>query len=77
MAQHTTDALVKISDNLSNLTKEITALEQAHKTLSDTRNMIVSITDSIARLRTSKEPYALEIVMAIKTDLKAVINDGC
>ena len=73
MVEHTTNALVRIADNLANMTAETAALEAAHKSLSDVRGHIVNIIDAISRIDT-KEPYAIEIIQAIKNDLDDVIN---
>ncbi len=73
MVEHTTNALVRIADNLANMTAETAALEAVHKSLSDVRGHIVNIIDAISRIDT-KEPYAIEIIQAIKNDLDDVIN---
>jgi uncharacterized protein YhaN len=75
MVEHTTDALIKIADNLQSMNDEADKLKDAHNELSRVREHIVHIHDAVDRLNASTEPYAIEIVNAIMDDLEELIND--
>ena len=74
MVEHTTDALIKIADNLQSMNDEADKLKDAHNELSRVREHIVHIHDAIDRLLLSNEPYSIEIIGSIRADLKDLIN---
>jgi len=74
MATMVTSMMVKLAQELSDQEDKTNQALQLHQEMSDVRNNLVFVSNTIIRLMKSDHPDAGQAVRAIKYDLQAILE---